>query len=100
MLASLPGDSLVGCVSGALMHDELVAIMVDAGFTDIELAEKPGYVEAMTRDKGHIATRVHELLPEGETIGDYIASMNISATMSGAPTECCVEPASCCAGEK
>lgn len=72
-------EALVGCVAGALLLDELREIIADHGLIEISFEEKPGYVQAMEASKDHIAKRVHELVEEGETLADYIASMNISA---------------------
>ncbi len=73
-------EALVGCVAGALLLDELKEIMTENGLTNLEFAEKPGYVQAMVDSKDHIAQRVISLIPDGTQIGDYIASMDISAT--------------------
>ena len=72
-------QALVGCVAGAMLLDELRAVLADAGLVDAEFEEKPGYVQAMEETKDHIAERVKSLIGEGETLADYIASMNISA---------------------
>lgn len=72
-------EALVGCVAGALLIDELRAIIAENGLVDAALVEKPGYVQAMEESKDHIAKRVKELLQPGETMADYIASMDISA---------------------
>ncbi|MCB2156851.1 arsenite methyltransferase [bacterium] len=81
-------QALVGCVAGALLVDELKAVISEAGLVDLQLEEKPGYIQAMEETKDHIASRVNSLIAEGETLADYIASMNISA----------VKPKPCCCG--
>lgn len=72
-------EALVGCVAGALLLGELREIISATGLADASFEEKPGYVEAMETSKDHIAKRVNELIGEGESLADYIASMNISA---------------------
>lgn len=72
-------EALVGCVAGALLIDDLRAIIEACGLGGITFAEKPGYIQAMEESKDHIAKRVDALLAEGECLGDYIASMDISA---------------------
>lgn len=72
-------EALVGCVAGALLREELTAILADCGFEDIVLEEKPEYIRAMEESKDHIAARVRSLIAPGETMADYIASMNITA---------------------
>jgi ubiquinone/menaquinone biosynthesis C-methylase UbiE len=71
-------EALVGCVAGALLLDELKRIIANIGLADATFEEKPGYVQAMEESKDHIAKRVYELVEEGESLADYIASMNIS----------------------
>lgn len=71
--------ALVGCVAGALLLDELRDIVTACGLVDASFVEKPEYVRAMEASKDHIAQRVQELVPAGERIGDYIASMDIAA---------------------
>ncbi|MDX2176438.1 MAG: arsenite methyltransferase [Candidatus Sumerlaeia bacterium] len=72
-------EALVGCVAGALLLDELRAIISANGLADAAFVEKPGYVQAMEESKDHIAKRVYELIPAGEKLADHIASMDISA---------------------
>lgn len=74
--------ALVGCVAGALLLDELVEIIDSIGLVNLEIEEKPGYIQAMEESKDHIAKRMHAALPAGSGLGDYIASMNISANKS------------------
>ena len=81
-------EALVGCVAGALLLDELRTIVDANGLVEARFEEKPGYVAAMEDSKEHIAQRIHALLPEGERLGKYIASMNIWAR----------KPAGCCGG--
>jgi arsenite methyltransferase len=81
-------EALVGCVAGALLISQLEAILHGAGLVDIDMEEKPGYIQAMEESKDHIAKRVMQLLPPGETMGDYIASMNITARKPAA-RGCC-----------
>lgn len=72
-------EALVGCVAGALLVEDLRAILAAQGFVAVDLEEKPGYVEAVEASKDHIARRVAELVAPGESIADFIASMNITA---------------------
>lgn len=83
--------ALVGCVSGALHVDELRAVMARAGLVDIQLEEKPGYVDAMEAGKDHIVEAARACLKPGESFGDYVASMNITATkpLARPASKCC-----------
>jgi ubiquinone/menaquinone biosynthesis C-methylase UbiE len=72
-------QALVGCVAGALLLSDLRSILEQVGLVEAEFEEKPAYVEVMETSKDHIAQRVLELLEPGESLADYIASMNISA---------------------
>lgn len=83
-------EALVGCVAGAMLLEEVRALIAEAGLLDATFEEKPGYIRAMEESKDHIAARVNALLAEGESLADYIASMNISARK---PTS-----RSCCGG--
>lgn len=72
-------QALVGCVAGALLQEEVVEAIQHAGLVDVRLEEKPGYVQAMAESKADIHARVTMALPGGTEIGDFIASMDISA---------------------
>lgn len=83
--------ALVGCVAGALLVDDLRGIILANGLADLALEEKPGYVEAMEAGKDHIVENAKRLLAPGESFGDYIASMNITATkpLARPASKCC-----------
>jgi SAM-dependent methyltransferase len=72
-------EALIGCVAGAKPIGEIRSMMEAAGLAEIELIEKPSYVEAMTDTGDPLYARVMEHLPAGEMPGDYIVSLEISA---------------------
>ena len=73
-------QALVGCVAGALLVEELREAVEANGLSGLVLAEKPGFVRAMETSGNHIAEAVKARMAPGETLADYIASMDISAS--------------------
>jgi arsenite methyltransferase len=77
-------EALVGCVAGAVLIDETRAMARNAGLDDLEIEEKPGYVEAMTEWNDPLFKKIVDNLPEGTGPGDFIVSTNLTARKSGA----------------
>jgi SAM-dependent methyltransferase len=97
LLKPLPADvvadveALVGCVAGAQLVDDVRTTMEQAGLTDIVLTEKPEYVEAMDGWNDPLYAKIRERLPEGQSIADYVVSLDIEAKKTG---RCCDD--GCC----
>ncbi|MBN1270567.1 MAG: arsenite methyltransferase [Kiritimatiellae bacterium] len=72
-------EALVGCVAGAVLVGETEAMLKAAGFTDIVLTRKPGYVESMTEWNDPLYRSAAAQLPAGETLGDYVTSLCVTA---------------------
>jgi SAM-dependent methyltransferase len=72
-------DALVGCIAGAVLVDDVRAAAEAAGFTDIDLAEKPEYIDAMTNWQDPLYQRIAAALPAGSTMSDYVTSLDITA---------------------
>jgi len=72
-------ESLVGCVAGAVLVDEIHAAAEDAGFVDIAIALKPEYIAAMENFQDPLYREILELLPAGTKLSDYIVSASITA---------------------
>jgi SAM-dependent methyltransferase len=72
-------EALVGCVAGAVQIGETREMALEAGLVDVEIEEKPGYVEAMTEWNDPLFKKIIESLPDGAGPGDFIASTNIIA---------------------
>lgn len=72
-------EALIGCVAGAILVSEIETIMKDAGFVDIRLESKPGYIDAMTNWQDPLYQKIIAALPPGETASDFITSLDIGA---------------------
>jgi SAM-dependent methyltransferase len=77
----------IGCVSGAVLIDETVKMAREAGFTDIEVTEKPGHVDAMTSFNDPFYQTVTEMLPPDAKVSDYATSVNVTARKP--VSQCC-----------
>ncbi len=78
--AKRTAESWVGCVAGASLVSEIRAMLVAAGFTQIDLRLKPEYVRAMVRANDPLYQRLASLLPEGLSAEDCITSLDIAAS--------------------
>lgn len=72
-------EALVGCVAGAVLVEETRSMAASAGLSDVTLAEKPQYIDAMTNWEDPLYRRIIEKLPSGSKPSDYITSLDISA---------------------
>ncbi len=73
-------EALVGCVAGAILVSLIEKMAADAGLTNLCIDRKPGYVDAMIDSHDPLYMRIIKSLPQGEKIGDYVTSANITAT--------------------
>ncbi len=71
-------EALVGCIAGAVLVEETRRQMMDAGITEIVLAPKPEYIEAMTNWEDPLYRRIVESLPAGTIPADFITSLDIA----------------------
>jgi SAM-dependent methyltransferase len=76
-------EALVGCIAGALLVDDMERYAKQAGLTDVRLAKKPGYVEAMTDWQDPLYQRIIASLPAGTGPADFITSLDITARKPG-----------------
>ena len=72
-------ESLIGCVAGAVLVDETLAMAQSAGLTDIQLTPKAGYVDAMVDWNDPLYHKIIEHLPAGTKPGEYITSLDVAA---------------------
>jgi arsenite methyltransferase len=72
-------EALVGCVAGAVLIEDTRKMVDAAGFTSIELQEKPGYIDAMTSFEDPLYRKIIEALPAGSKPSDYIVSLDVTA---------------------
>jgi SAM-dependent methyltransferase len=73
------GDALVGCVAGAVLVSETERMAEGAGFGDIQLKKKSGYVEKLVEWKDPLYMAIIEHLPAGTKAGDFITSLEVTA---------------------
>jgi arsenite methyltransferase len=79
-------ESLIGCISGAVLVDETRAMAEAAGLVDIELKAKPGYVDSMMDWNDPLFRKVVESLPQGAKAGDYVTSLEVAARKASGQT--------------
>ncbi|OQB43192.1 MAG: Malonyl-(acyl-carrier protein) O-methyltransferase [Candidatus Hydrogenedentes bacterium ADurb.Bin179] len=72
-------EALVGCIAGAVLAVETERMAKDAGFMDIQLKAKDGYMEQMADSMDPLYHKIIENLPPKTTISDFVASLCISA---------------------
>lgn len=72
-------QALIGCIAGATLVEDTRRFARDAGLTNIELAEKPGYVNAMESWQDPLYRKIIDALPGGESIADYVTSLDATA---------------------
>ena len=72
-------EALVGCVAGAQLVDEVRASVAQSGLTDLSMTAKPQYIEAMTSAEDPLYQKIAAALPEGESMSDYVVSLDIEA---------------------
>ncbi len=73
-------DALAGSIAGAALVEEVFQMAFEAGFVDIRLEPKPGYIEAMSATKDTFYKTVIEALPTGARLADYVVSLDVTAT--------------------
>ena len=72
-------EALVGCVAGAILVDETVALAKAAGLDRIEARAKDGYVSMFEASGDRLYERVRAALPEGMGPADYVTSLEVTA---------------------
>lgn len=72
-------EALVGCVAGAALVSDIERMAREAGFGDIRLDKKTGYVEAMVDANDPLYRKIMEHLPRGAKPGDYLTSLYVTA---------------------
>jgi arsenite methyltransferase len=76
-------ESLVGCVAGAVLVEEVEQQAREAGLTEIELSSKPEYIKAMSDWQDPLYIKIRDALPQGTTAADFITSLDVSARKPG-----------------
>jgi AhpD family alkylhydroperoxidase len=85
LLKPLPQDildmveSLIGCLSGAVLVEETRAMAEAAGLVEIGLKAKSGYIDSMMDWNDPLFHKIVERLPTGAKAGDYVTSLEVTA---------------------
>lgn len=72
-------QSLIGCVAGAVLIEEMEGQIRDAGLTEIELTSKADYVKTMDDWQDPLYLKIRETLPESTTAADFVTSLEVRA---------------------
>jgi len=72
-------ESLIGCLSGAVLVDETRAMAETAGLAEIQLKAKSGYIDSMMDWNDPMFHKIVENLPKGAKAGDYVTSLEVTA---------------------
>jgi SAM-dependent methyltransferase len=75
--------ALVGCVAGAVLLKDYLAMVRAAGLTGIQVTPKPEYVKALSGFQDPLYRKIAKHLPKGTEPGDFIVSVNVEATKGG-----------------
>lgn len=71
-------ESLVGCIAGAVLLEEIEAAALAAGLVDVVIESKHDYVAAMENIQDPLYQEMLALLPIGQKLSDYIVSAEVS----------------------
>lgn len=72
-------EALIGCVAGAALIKETESMMKEAGFADVRLEAKPGYIDSMCESNNPLYQGIVDKLSPGEHLRDYVTSCSMSA---------------------
>jgi arsenite methyltransferase len=79
-------EALVGCVAGAVLVEETVRMLREAGLDEIVLTAKPSHLDSMTDENDPLCAKILAALPEGAKMSDFVVSLSIAARR---PKGCC-----------
>jgi arsenite methyltransferase len=85
-------ESWAGCIAGAALIDDLREQMLRAGLQGVTMTPMPEYVNALMNADDPLYQKVAAELPEGESVADFITSVDIAAVNPdgcGCPDGCC-----------
>ncbi len=89
LLRPLPAEvredmqAYVGCIAGAVLVDDYLAHMRDAGLIDLEVEQVPN-LDAMEDVQDPLYQRIVQKLPSGTRPDDFVASVRVQARKPGA----------------
>jgi arsenite methyltransferase len=72
-------EALVGCIAGAVFVSDSERMMREVNLTDIQLKEDDGYMNMMAKTEDPLYQKIMDQLPAGDSPGDFITSLSISA---------------------
>ena len=72
-------EALIGCVAGAVLVSDTERMARDAGFINVVLTPKSGYVDGMADWKDPVYQKIIAHLPPGAKPSDYITSLEVTA---------------------
>jgi arsenite methyltransferase len=67
------------CLAGAVLVEETERMATQAGFTNLNFKQKPGYIETMMSMNDPLYTEVLSQLPEDIKVAEHVTSLEISA---------------------
>ncbi|GIW77713.1 MAG: arsenite S-adenosylmethyltransferase [Phycisphaerae bacterium] len=73
-------EALVGCIAGAVLLDDYRQMVIAAGLDDVSLRPKPEYITVLVEFKDPLYRQIAEKLPAGTTVGDFVTSVDVTAT--------------------
>ncbi|MFH1369750.1 MAG: arsenite methyltransferase [Planctomycetota bacterium] len=72
--------AIVSCVAGAVLIEETIKMAQQAGLNDIKINEKAYNIDVMADCNDPLYREVKQYLHQGMKLGDYIVSIDITAT--------------------
>jgi len=75
--------ALVGCVAGAVLLKDYLAMVRAAGLSGIRVTPKPEYVKALSGFQDPLYREISKRLPKGMEPADFIVSVNVEAEKRG-----------------
>lgn len=72
-------EALIGCVAGAALIEETQRMARDAGFSQVDIEPKPGFLQAMAETNDPLYRKILDQLPEGVSPEEYVTSIYVTA---------------------
>lgn len=89
LLQELPAEvrssisALIGCVSGAILMEEIKKMIAAAGLTETQISLKKYNIDIMDNCNDLLYQSVRDHLPQGKKISDYVVSADFIAYKKG-----------------
>ncbi len=72
-------EALISCIAGAVLLDETLRMIREAGLEETALEQEPGFIDSMTCSDDPLCKEISECLPPDARASDYVTSVNITA---------------------